>query len=70
MKDIDCMHMYLQLSMITHMSPHPRDSMKDIDCMHIYLQLSMITHMSTSSKRLNERHRFHAYLSTTVDDRS
>ena len=27
-------------------------------------------HMSTSSKGLNERHRFHAYVSTTVDDRS
>ena len=28
------------------------------------------THMSTSSKGLNERHRLHAYVSTTVYDRS
>ena len=28
------------------------------------------THMSTSSKELNERHRLHAYVSTTVYDRS
>ena len=28
------------------------------------------THMSTSSKSLNERHRLHAYVSTTVCDRS
>ena len=28
------------------------------------------THMSTSSKGLNERHRWHAYVSTTVYDRS
>ena len=28
------------------------------------------THMSTSSKGLNERHRFHAYVSTTVYVRS
>ena len=28
------------------------------------------THMSTSSKRLNERHRLHGYISTTVYDRS
>ena len=28
------------------------------------------SHMSTSSKRLKERHRLHAYLSTTVYDRS
>ena len=28
------------------------------------------THMSTSSKRLNEKHRLHAYGSTTVYDRS
>ena len=28
------------------------------------------THMSTSSKRLNEKHRLHAYVSTTVYDRS
>ena len=28
------------------------------------------THLSTSSKSLNERHRLHAYVSTTVYDRS
>ena len=28
------------------------------------------SHMSTSSKGLNERHRLHAYVSTTVYDRS
>ena len=28
------------------------------------------THMSTSSKGLNKRHRLHAYVSTTVCDRS
>ena len=28
------------------------------------------SHMSTSSKELNERHRFHAYESTTVYDKS
>ena len=28
------------------------------------------THMSTSSKGLNQRHRLHAYVSTTVYDRS
>ena len=28
------------------------------------------THMSTSSKGLNERHRLHAYVSSTVHDRS
>ena len=28
------------------------------------------THMSTSSKGLNEKHRLHAYVSTTVYDRS
>ena len=28
------------------------------------------SHMSTSSKRLNERHRLHAYVSTTVYDKS
>ena len=28
------------------------------------------SHMSTSSKRLNERHRLHAYVSTTVCDKS
>ena len=28
------------------------------------------THMSTSSKGLNKRHRLHAYVSTTIYDRS
>ena len=28
------------------------------------------SHLSTSSNRLNERHRLHAYVSTTVDDKS
>ena len=30
----------------------------------------LVTHMSTSSKGLNERHRLHAYVSSTVYDRS
>ena len=34
------------------------------------VQRDFKSHMSTSSKGLNERHRLHAYVSTTVYDRS